>query len=129
MRPYTTASQRFSATGRRTCLAATCLLVSRLVLCRVAPAEHPNPASDDRGLPPPRSIYLQIRKPPMCLLVRRRAYVQFHINGDGHKLEVRLVLTWRTLKALLKAVLAVIGAAAALLSAPEIVRLLEHLGR
>ena len=65
----------------------------------------------------------------MYLLACRRVYVHFHFDGDGDKLEVRLVLTWRTLKSLFKAVLAVVGAAAALLSAPEIVRLIEHLGR
>jgi hypothetical protein len=65
----------------------------------------------------------------MRLLARRRAYVHFNIDGDGNKLEVRLVFTWRTLRALLKAILAVIGTVAAVLSAPEILRLLEQLGR
>jgi hypothetical protein len=50
--------------------------------------------------------------------------VQFHIVGDGDGLEVRLVVSWRSLVALIKAVLAAAGATAALLTAPQIVRLL-----
>lgn len=55
--------------------------------------------------------------------------MQFKLNGDGTKLEVHLTLTWSSLRALLKAVITVITATAALLYAPEVIRLFEALGR
>jgi hypothetical protein len=54
--------------------------------------------------------------------------MQFHVNGDGERLEVHLLITWLSLQALLKALLPVIATAIALLAAPELVRLLSLLG-
>ena len=58
----------------------------------------------------------------------RGTVMQFHVNGDGERFEVHLLITWQSLHALLKAILPMIAATIGLLAAPELARLLSLLG-
>jgi hypothetical protein len=52
--------------------------------------------------------------------------VRLIIIGNGNGLQVQLDVEWGSLKAFIKAALATLGTTTALLSVPEIMRLLGH---
>lgn len=53
----------------------------------------------------------------------------FSFNGNGDHLRIQLILKWSVLIAFIKAAVAAITTAAALLSAPQLLQLLEQFGR
>jgi hypothetical protein len=54
--------------------------------------------------------------------------MEMHIKSDGKKIDFHVLVTWRSVKALIRGLLAISGAGAALLGAPEVARIGSLLG-
>lgn len=55
--------------------------------------------------------------------------MEIQVKGSGKSLEVHLMITWRSLKAFLKAIMSIIITLVALLALPALPQLLVLLGR
>lgn len=54
--------------------------------------------------------------------------MQFQVKGDGQGFEIRLQLSWRSMRDFIKALVPVIAAFAGFIAAPELARLIALLG-